>query len=192
MIKAAGVTALLIGCFIGATWSADKTVEPHFGDVNLDRVLVTAPPITTTSIALNIVPKIVPTTTTTTEAPVPVSAFGALEKCDKEINAKLKQFGLPINPFSYIARRESNCNPNAINAIWNDKGELVWSLNKNGSWDSGLLQINSVHIEGVKRICGKAALANHIEGLRNIDCNLAVAAALYDNGKGLFHWQINN
>ena len=53
-----------------------------------------------------------------------------------------EKYALPAKVFSYIAWRESRCNPEAINAIWKN-GQLVWTLNKNGSYDSGLLQINS-------------------------------------------------
>jgi len=44
-----------------------------------------------------------------------------------------KKYGLPWKVFSYIAWRESRCNPNAFNN----------TLNSDGSTDSGLLQINS-------------------------------------------------
>ena len=53
-----------------------------------------------------------------------------------------KKYVLPHKVFSYIAWRESRCNPGAVNAKW-ENGELVWTLNSNGSYDSGLLQINS-------------------------------------------------
>jgi hypothetical protein len=53
-----------------------------------------------------------------------------------------ESYALPAKVFSYIAWRESRCNPGAVNAIWKN-GEIVWTLNKNGSYDSGLLQINS-------------------------------------------------
>jgi hypothetical protein len=53
-----------------------------------------------------------------------------------------KKYALPAKVFSYIAWRESRCNPGAVNAIW-ENGKIVWTLNSNGSYDSGLLQINS-------------------------------------------------
>jgi hypothetical protein len=53
-----------------------------------------------------------------------------------------KKYALPTKVFSYIAWRESRCNPGAVNAIW-ENGKIVWTLNSNGSYDSGLLQINS-------------------------------------------------
>lgn len=52
------------------------------------------------------------------------------------------KYGLPVQVFSYIAYRESRCNPGAVNAKWSN-GKIVWTLNQNGTYDSGLLQINS-------------------------------------------------
>lgn len=52
------------------------------------------------------------------------------------------KYGLPVQVFSYIAWRESRCNPGAVNAKWSN-GKIVWTLNQNGTYDSGLLQINS-------------------------------------------------
>jgi hypothetical protein len=53
-----------------------------------------------------------------------------------------RKYGLPVKVFSYIAYRESRCNPGAINARFKN-GKIVWTLNKNGTYDNGLLQINS-------------------------------------------------
>ena len=53
-----------------------------------------------------------------------------------------KKYALPHKVFSYIAWRESRCNPGAINAKW-ENGKIIWTLNSDGSYDSGLLQINS-------------------------------------------------
>jgi hypothetical protein len=55
-----------------------------------------------------------------------------------------EEYGLfPVETFSYIAWRESRCRIKAINALWDDNGNMVWALNSNKTWDSGLLQINS-------------------------------------------------
>jgi hypothetical protein len=141
--------------------------------LNVADYVITAPPTTAT-------------TTTTTIALAPV-ANG--RKCNQATVAKLAEYGLPEVPFASIAYRESRCNPLAINARWNKQGEMTYSLNKNGTWDSGLLQINSGHRERVRRVCGKQALDNNLAGLLDIDCNLKVAAELYANGKGLSHWR---
>lgn len=59
-----------------------------------------------------------------------------------EYESIFKKYALPYKVFSYIAWRESRCNPGAVNATW-ENGKIVWTLNKNGTYDSGLLQINS-------------------------------------------------
>lgn len=148
----------------------DKTESAPTTTVDATPYIITAPP-----------------TTTTTTTTVPVST-GERGSCP-EFETLLAQYGLPADPFSYIAWRESRCNPQAVNAKWNEEGVMVYSLNKNGTYDSGLLQINSGHRELVRKVCGKQALANNMAGLRDVHCNLSVAAALYDNGRGLSHWR---
>ncbi len=87
---------------------------------------------------------------------------------------KFAQHGLPIQAFSYIAWRESRCRIKAHNT----------TLNRNGSQDLGLVQINSSWKTVTRNICG-----TDINGLFNVDCNLSVAKYLYDNG-GLRHWSL--
>lgn len=94
-----------------------------------------------------------------------------------------KEYGLPVKRFSYIAWRESRCRIKAVNAKWDAQGNITWTLNKDGSFDSGLLQINSSWRTVTKNICGGG-----IELLLTLDCNLRVAKYLYDNG-GLGHWK---
>ena len=163
---------VLFSTALASNWGVEATQAPAISVV--DMVLAPLPTTTTT------------TTTTTTIALAPV-ANG--KRCNKATVKKLAEYGLPAEPFAYIAYRESRCNPLAINARWNKQGEMTYSLNKNGTWDSGLLQINSGHKERIRRVCGKAALANNLAGLLDIDCNLAVAKELYNNGKGLSHWK---
>ena len=64
-----------------------------------------------------------------------------------------KKYGLPVKVFSYLAWRESRCNPGAVNAKWKD-GKIIWTLNSNGTYDSGLLQINSSWFGTLKREMG--------------------------------------
>ena len=97
----------------------------------------------------------------------------------------IKAAGLPVKDFSYIAWRESRCRIKAINAIWNSKGEMIYHLNKNKSYDSGLFQINSGHRELVRRVCG-----GDLKLLLTLDCNLAVAKYLYD-AHSLSPWQLH-
>jgi len=94
----------------------------------------------------------------------------------------IKAAGLPVKEFSFIAWRESRCRIKAINAIWNNKGEMIYHLNKNKTYDSGLLQINSGHREMVKKVCGGDLVL-----LLTLDCNLAAAKYLYD-AYGLSPW----
>ncbi len=87
---------------------------------------------------------------------------------------KFREHGLPVKAFSFIAYRESRCNPKAHNT----------TLNRNGTQDLGLVQVNSSWKTVTRNICG-----TDITGLFNVDCNLAVAKYLYDNG-GLRHWSL--
>lgn len=105
------------------------------------------------------------------------------EKSCPQFEDKFREYQLPVKAFSFIAYRESRCNSKAINAIWED-GKIVWTLNKNGTYDSGLLQINSSWKTVTRNICGTT-----IEGLLTLDCNLSVAKYLYENG-GLRHWSM--
>ena len=91
-----------------------------------------------------------------------------------EWESKFKQYGLPAKTFSYIAYRESRCNPKAHNT----------TLNRNGSQDLGLVQVNSSWKTVTKNVCG-----TDITGLFDVDCNLKVAKYLFDNG-GLGHWSL--
>ena len=105
------------------------------------------------------------------------------KRCPKW-ESKFKEYGLPVNIFSYIAFRESNCNEKAINAKFDKKGNVTWTLNKDGSIDRGLVQINSCWKSVVKDICG-----TNLDGLLNVDCNLKVARYILKNTKGgLGNW----
>jgi hypothetical protein len=87
------------------------------------------------------------------------------------------EFGLPVQAFSYIAYRESRCNPLAHNK----------TLNRNGSQDRGILQINSTWVSVTAKQC--ASQHGDLSVLFNVRCNLAVARYLYRNG-GLRHWNL--
>jgi len=96
----------------------------------------------------------------------------------------LKRYGLPEKEFIYIARRESGCNPKAINAKFDKHGNVIWTLNKNKTIDRGLLQINSIHQPTVKQIC-----KGGLDLLLTIDCNLKVGSYLYKR-YGLVPWKM--
>jgi hypothetical protein len=105
-----------------------------------------------------------------------------------QFNSKFKEYKLPVQVFSYIAWRESGCNPKAINAKFDANGKVTWTLNKNGSIDRGLLQINSSWQTVTKNVCG-----TDLDGLLELDCNLSVAKYIMDNSKGkLLNWKISN
>jgi hypothetical protein len=98
---------------------------------------------------------------------------GADKRCP-QWEQKFIEHSLPVELFSYIAYRESRCNSKSHNT----------TLNKDGSRDLGLLQINSSWRTVTKNICG-----TDINGLFDIDCNLSVAKYLYNNG-GAGHWSL--
>ena len=87
------------------------------------------------------------------------------------------EFGLPVQTFSFIAWRESKCNPMA----WNK------TLNRNGTQDRGVLQINSSWVTVTAKEC--ASQKGDLSVLFDVRCNLAVARYLYRNG-GLRHWNL--
>lgn len=93
----------------------------------------------------------------------------------------LRQYKLPVVLFSYTMHRESQCRPSAVNARWRD-GKIVWTLNRNGTYDSGLLQINSSWRTVTRQVCG-----GDLTQLFDPVCNVKVAAHLYhESGAG--HW----
>jgi hypothetical protein len=75
------------------------------------------------------------------------------------------------------AYRESRCNPLAHNK----------TLNRNGTQDRGLVQINSGWVTVTAKEC--ASQRGDLSVLFNVRCNLAVARYLYRNG-GLRHWNL--
>ena len=166
-----------------AVWTVVMVVAVWMGGRPIERqpVPIVVPSTTTTTSSST-------TTTTTTTTTTVAPAKGTSVKRCPDLEPLLAEYGLPADPFSYIAWRESRCNPGAVNAKWNDAGEMTYALNANKSWDTGLLQVNSIHRNLVREVCGKEALKNNLAGLKELDCQLKVAARLYDNGKGLSHW----
>ena len=96
-----------------------------------------------------------------------------------------KKYALPAKVFSYIAWRESRCNPGAVNAIW-ENGKIVWTLNSNGSYDSGLLQINSSWFKTLREQFGYTP-----EDLMNPAVNALFASWILHFSSGrLSNWNI--
>jgi hypothetical protein len=128
------------------------------------------------------------TTTTTTTVPLPKEVPSDPNKRCPAFEHKFAEYNLPVEIFSYIAWRESGCNPKAVNAKWDANGNVIWTLNKNGSIDRGLVQINSGWQTVTKNVCG-----TKLNGLFNVDCNLKVAKYIMDNSVGkLNNWSISN
>lgn len=106
---------------------------------------------------------------------------------------KIAEAGLPVQTFSYIAWRESGCNRKAVNARWDAQGRIVWTLNKNGSYDSGLFQHNSSWLTATRQVCGvnTGNKRKDLEALYDVDCSIAMAVWLMENTKGkLANWDL--
>lgn len=103
-----------------------------------------------------------------------------------------REVGLePVEVFSYIAWRESGCNPAAQNAKWDVNGNMTYALNKDRSYDTGLLQINSSWRSKVAMVCGEEAIDNKMDGLKDVSCNLKFAKWIMDNSLGkLGNWRV--
>lgn len=103
-----------------------------------------------------------------------------------------KEVGLePVEVFSYIAWRESGCNPKAQNATWDANGNMTYALNKDKSYDTGLLQINSSWKSRVADVCGEDAVKNRMSGLKDVNCNVKFAKWIMDNSQGkLGNWRV--
>jgi hypothetical protein len=102
-----------------------------------------------------------------------------------QYEATFKKYALPAKVFSYIAWRESRCNPGAVNAIW-ENGKIVWTLNSNGSYDSGLLQINSSWFKTLREQFGY-----NPEDLMNPHVNALFASWILHFSSGrLSNWNI--
>jgi hypothetical protein len=101
-------------------------------------------------------------------------------------------YGLfPVETWSYIAWRESGCRRIAQNATWDANGNMTYALNKNGTYDTGLLQINSSWRSVTAKVCGDEAVENYMQGLKTVDCNLRVARYIMDNSQGgLSNWNM--
>lgn len=124
-------------------------------------------------------PVVVAAEVTLPAEPVTAQAVATVKKSRRcpEFEPMFAAAGLPVDKFSYIAWRESRCTP----AAYND------TLNRDGSRDYGLLQINSTWKTVTKNVCGQPY--GNLDVLFAIDCNIAVAKYLYDNG-GLGHWSL--
>jgi hypothetical protein len=109
----------------------------------------------------------------------------------------MRKYGLPVKDFTYIAWRESRCEPKAIG--WNYKSGMGhWSCKRAPavtykkckavkSYDSGLLQINSTWVTVTAQVCGSEW--GDLTVLLDPHCNLRVASYLYREGGGMSNWK---
>lgn len=109
----------------------------------------------------------------------------------------LRAHGLPVKTFAPIMYRESKCKKKAVG--WNyykgmshkdcklSHARTYRKCKAVKSYDVGLLQINSQHKTLTAQVC-KTKLGEMLV-LQDPNCNLAVAARLYNKGKGLSNWQ---
>jgi hypothetical protein len=117
-------------------------------------------------------------------------SYDLSERCPKW-EPLFEQVGLePVEVFSYLAFRESHCNPESQNATWKN-GKMTYHLNSDGSYDTGLLQINSSWKTVTEQVCGEEASSNHMAGLKDPMCSVRVAKYIMDNSRGkLANWKI--
>jgi hypothetical protein len=68
---------------------------------------------------------------------------------------------------------------------------MTYALNKNGSYDTGLLQINSSWRSVTAKVCGEDAVENKMQGLKTLHCNLMVARYIMEHSSGgLSNWRM--
>lgn len=109
----------------------------------------------------------------------------------------MREHGLPIKLFAKIAYRESRCQARVIG--WNyhsGKSHRDCKLSPAKkyrrckavkSYDIGLFQINSTWVTLTRKVCGAPGADLLI--LQQPECNMRVAAHLYDGGRGLSNWR---
>lgn len=119
--------------------------------------------------------------------PASAVAVEAQRGCPQFIDL-FRRYGLePAETFSFIAWRETRCNPELVNATFDKSGRAVKTLNRDGSYDVGLLQINSTWKTVTHEVCGTPW--GEMFALIDLHCNLSVAKYLLENG-GLGHWSL--
>lgn len=121
----------------------------------------------------------------------------AVQEACKRWEPMMRAHGLPVKVFTKIAYRESRCQPRAIG--WNyhrGKSHRDCKLSHATtyrrckavkSYDIGLFQINSTWKSLTRKVC--RAPGADILILQKPECNMRVAARLYDGGKGLSNWR---
>jgi len=157
-----------------------------------------SPPIVAVNLYAPITPRLATTTTVVAETTTTIAVIPAKVPLDKskrcpQYEALFAKYNLPVQIFSYIAWRESRCNPNGINAKWDANGNMTYNLNSDKSWDSGLLQVNSSWISSVREVCAvnTGDKRRDLETLFDAECNVKFAKFIMDNTKGkLGNWNL--
>lgn len=131
-----------------------------------------------------------------TLAVAPIDAKPVEQKRCPKIEPQLRKLEMPVETFSYIAWRESRCQPRAIG--WNyhtgkshldcrrAPAETYRHCDAVASYDSGLFQINSTWVTLTSQIC--RSKKGDMTVLLEPRCNLAMAEYLYKHGGGLRNW----
>jgi hypothetical protein len=188
-----GRIVVAVGILAGSAFSASMQAVSGGGQ---------APPTTTMppveevrQMIEGLPPATIATTTTTTTIVLPNSIPRNKELRCPQWEWLFAEYGLPVEVFSYIAYRESRCNPKSVNAEWDENGNMTYHLNKNKSWDTGLLQVNSSWISAVREVCGRISSPPDkradLEILKDPHCNVKFAKWLMDNTSGkLSNWSI--
>jgi len=108
---------------------------------------------------------------------VPARATAAPVKDCPQYHKQLTAYGLPPKIFGPIMWRESRCNPASRSVE-----------RRNGTRDLGALQINSSWRTVTMKTC-HVGRVHAFTALLKLECNLKVAAVLYNGGKGLGNWR---
>ena len=109
-------------------------------------------------------------TTTAHAAPV-----GRCPKYEKQF----KKYGLPPKTFSKLAWRESRCHVKSVSAIRKSTGRP----------DVGLVQISGSWATLTRKTC-RVPYQDIVKALTTLDCQLKVAAVLWDHGQGAGNWSL--
>lgn len=108
--------------------------------------------------------------------PSPVQAAKSCPQYEAALARYFPRKAVPT--FSYVAWRESRCNPRSVSKVRKSTGYP----------DVGLLQVQGSWRTVTRRICRLRPNQDHIQALTRLDCHLRVARYLYDNG-GMGHWR---
>jgi len=165
----AAVCYSLTSFSLSVTFGEPADMQP----VRVEIATETAPSSVVPAVEIDAAPA---TSTSIVESSVKALSVESSKRCP-EFEPLFAEAGLPVEQFSFIAWRESRCTPTAYNS----------TLNRDKSRDYGLLQINSTWKTVTMQICRQPF--GHLDILFTVNCNIAVAKYLYNNG-GLSHWSL--